>query len=125
MKCPKWLLDAMEKEEAVTCWCWNDEKKTGSKMAIVGFRVGFALSFITVEGKYYFHAEPYKEPEHEFNPFEKVLVRDHDNQVWGIEFFERELHRDTFRYCCMTDSWSYCIPYEGNENLLGTTNDPE
>ena len=62
----------------------------------------------------------------EFQPFEKVLVRYSVNQTWCIDFFERMVSdcRDDY-YKCMTSTWRFFIPYEGNEHLLGTTNNVE
>ena len=54
---------------------------------------------------------------YEFKPFDKVLVRDYDSEVWSIDLFA-EKERDD-KYICMTSSWKQCIPYEGNEHLLG------
>lgn len=66
-------------------------------------------------------------PEHKFEPFEKVLVRDADKYEWKIDIFEREdlTEDDKFKYICLVSCWNYCIPYKGNEHLLGTTNNPE
>ena len=59
-------------------------------------------------------------------PFEsKVLVRDYDIQIWIPTFWGRYLGDDT-NYCNYLTSngcYKYCIPYEGNEHLLGTKND--
>nr|DAR11348.1 MAG TPA: hypothetical protein [Caudoviricetes sp.] len=55
-------------------------------------------------------------------PFDKVLVRDVDDDEWVCDFFSHIDERDLF-YCAGT--WfKQCIPYEGNEHLLGTTNKP-
>lgn len=61
----------------------------------------------------------------DFKPFDKVLVRDNVNETWITDFFER-LQDDShvFHYKCMFSIWKFCIPYEGNEHLLGTTNNP-
>lgn len=65
-------------------------------------------------------------PKHEFHPFEKVLVRDFRSDVWESDFFSRKTSNDTeLKYMCLTASWRFCIPYEGNEHLLGTTNSQE
>lgn len=66
-------------------------------------------------------------PEHKFGPFEKVLVRDTDKCKWKIDIFEREdlTGDDEFKYVCLVSSWKNCIPYKGNEHLLGTTNNPD
>lgn len=55
----------------------------------------------------------------ELKPFDKVLVRDGDDDEWVCDFFSHIDERDLF-YCVGT--WfKQCIPYEGNEHLLGTT----
>ncbi|MFA5659362.1 MAG: hypothetical protein WC900_08770 [Oscillospiraceae bacterium] len=123
MNCPEWLLDAMKRDEPVDCWVWNNQKADKVRRVVYGFELlGFPFR---ADGGVFAHAEPYKEPEHEFKPFEKVLVRDKINQIWSTDFFERHINRSEFSYCCMTDSWEYCIPYEGNEEFLGSTNNPE
>lgn len=58
-------------------------------------------------------------------PFDKVLVRDSDEKYWSINLFGF-YNEITKQYCCMGNTdigWDECIPYEGNEHLLGTTND--
>lgn len=57
-----------------------------------------------------------------FMPFDKVLVRDNEGQLWNANYFSyyRENSKD-FLYACMDNPYRYCIPYEGNEHLLGTT----
>ncbi len=62
-------------------------------------------------------------PKVEFKPFQKVLARDHNTQMWEAEFFG--FKSDKGFYHCVGGSWKYCIPYEGNEHLLGTTKDVE
>lgn len=67
----------------------------------------------------------------EFKPFDKVLVRNTDTEEWFPGFFEK--YDSTWNYPyhimnrrSMTDfAFKQCIPYEGNEHLLGTTKDVE
>lgn len=59
----------------------------------------------------------------ELKPFDKVLVRDFESQAWRVSFFGYK-DRDSY-YCCNGCSWNQCIPYIGNESLLGTTKDVE
>lgn len=55
-------------------------------------------------------------------PFEsRVLVRDIDHYEWEGAIFGR-YDGNSFFTIGGTD-WKYCIPYEGNEHLLGTTDD--
>ncbi len=96
----------------------NDEQKT---------------LFIAAAEKYYggkynpetLHVEPVKvvEPKCSFKPFDKVLVRCNEDSVWRCELFS---HYNTFNkqcpYVCLSSVYKYCIPYEGNQHLLGTTN---
>lgn len=53
-------------------------------------------------------------------PFDKVLVRDFDNETWEIDFFSKLLDGKHFK--CLDLSYVQCIPYEGNEHLFDTTN---
>lgn len=62
-------------------------------------------------------------PKVELKPFDKVLVRDFESQAWQVSFFGYK-DRDSC-YCCNGCSWNQCIPYIGNESLLGTTKDVE
>ena len=58
-------------------------------------------------------------------PFEsRVLVRDYDNRMWIPTFWGKRLEDDSnCSYLTTNGCYKYCIPYEGNEHLLGTTND--
>lgn len=58
-----------------------------------------------------------------FKPFDKVLVRNEDGQVWCANYFSHYKNdTDTnYPYVCIDKRYNYCIPYEGNERLLGTT----
>lgn len=62
--------------------------------------------------------------EHQFKPFEKVLVRDSFDDVWRASFFSH-IKEDDGRYVTTCLTWRFCVPYEGNEHLLGTTNNVE
>lgn len=65
-------------------------------------------------------------PKVELKPFEKVLCRDGVGKEWHIDLFESVLTDNSeYNYKCMVNVWKICIPYEGNEYLLGTTNDPK
>lgn len=52
-------------------------------------------------------------------PFDKVLVRDSKSSKWRANLFSHKNIDEP--YYCVYASWNYCIPYEGNEHLLGTT----
>lgn len=64
---------------------------------------------------------------HQFKPFDKVLVRDYDNEEWQCNIISHinENPDDDYTYDCIYSRWKQCIPYEGNEHLLNTTNKPE
>jgi hypothetical protein len=65
-----------------------------------------------------------KEPE--FKPFDRVLVRDALDGRWSIDFFSGyRTGQEKYPYLCYSTFYRYCIPYEGNEHLLGTTEDVE
>ena len=64
---------------------------------------------------------------YKFKPFDKVLVRNEDNELWNIQFFGYydESAKDVAPYICLgnstciADTFKQCIPFEGNEKLLG------
>ena len=63
----------------------------------------------------------------ELKPFDKVLVRDGKDEIWEPAFFFRYLSQFSgYNYQTVGGEWRvYCIPYIGNESLLGTTKDME
>lgn len=64
--------------------------------------------------------EPVK-PECPFKPFDKVLARDTDEHTWRANYFSHYSNDPEYPYTCTNGLYRYCIPYEGNEHLLGTT----
>ena len=64
--------------------------------------------------------------EHEFKPFDKVLVRNYEDDNWDIEFFQEIGGEDIdYEFVCLSGCFNFCVPYEGNEELLGTSNSPK
>ena len=57
----------------------------------------------------------------ELKPFDKVLVRDSKSDYWRATLFSHI--NENGCYYCVWAGWIYCIPYEGNEHLLGTNKD--
>ena len=56
-----------------------------------------------------------------FKPFDKVLTKSGEHREWRPKFFS---HYEWPHYITTDGSDNYsCIPYEGNEHLLGTTKD--
>lgn len=62
-------------------------------------------------------------PKVELKAFDKVLVRNDKEDQWSANIFSYQI-RDMY-HCLGECYWKYCIPYEGNEYLLGTTKDME
>ena len=63
---------------------------------------------------------------HEFNPFDKVLVRDFVEDNWDINLFQEIVGEDIdYQFVCLSGCFNFCVPYEGNEELLGTSNSPK
>lgn len=92
--------------------------------------------FIAAAEKYYggkynpktLQVEPVKvvEPKCSFKPFDKVLVRDSEDCVWKAGYFSNYDEGDvSLPYICVGSLYKLCIPYEGNEYLLGTDKSPE
>lgn len=115
---------------------WGKEKETCPTECFSKVADEERAEFIAAAEKYYggqynpetLHVEPVKvvEPKCSFKPFDKVLVRCNEDSVWRCELFS---HYNTFKkqcpYVCLSSVYKYCIPYEGNQHLLGTTNNPK
>lgn len=63
-----------------------------------------------------------QESKHQFKPFDRVLARDSDDEFWFSEQFGHIDSDGTF--ICCGKKYSQCIPYEGNEHLLGKKINP-
>ena len=57
-----------------------------------------------------------------FQPFDRVLVRDNDGCTWEAALYS---HLKGDRHIVACGGWSQCIPYEGNEHLVGTNQAPD
>ena len=66
-----------------------------------------------------------EKPKCEFKPFDKVLGRNEKDGVWEADLFSHYREESQYPFRCIGFSRKYCIPYEGNEHLLGTTDNFE
>lgn len=65
-------------------------------------------------------------PKVELKPFDNVLVRHQKTEEWRANIFSHTDKTDEYLdYVCVNGRWEFCISYEGNESLLGTTKDVE
>lgn len=62
------------------------------------------------------------ESEIKLKPFDQVLVRDRDEDPWEINMYGRYISNTCYVYRCINGDFCQCVPYKGNEKLLGTTN---
>lgn len=60
-------------------------------------------------------------PKYIFKPFDKVLVRQSDKNDWRVAFYSHFNEEENLHVTAWL-SWYQCIPYEGNEHLVGTSN---
>lgn len=105
-----------------------DEEVVCDTDCFVKAREGERVAFIANAEKHYkgkynpdtLQVEPVK-PTCPFKPFDKVLVRDNDEGEWYANYFSHYKENNDCPYVCIDNSYIYCIPYEGNEHLLGTT----
>lgn len=56
-----------------------------------------------------------------FKPFDKVLVRNMNTQSWRCGLYSHYIDGKEWPFMVNDSSYKHCIPYEGNEHLLGTT----
>lgn len=60
-----------------------------------------------------------------FKPYDRVLVRDLDDQVWIPNIFVHFKEGKKYQYQCLDNCYVQCIHYEGNEHLYNTTDAPD
>ena len=109
---------------------YDEDKKTACKKAIEEEKKFLAEKIIKVEDsrkidiiKRYLSEYEYlldEMPKRDFKPFERVLVRRTNQERWKLHLFSRESGEDNKYECLGGVGFSQCIPYEGNEHLLGT-----
>ena len=62
---------------------------------------------------------------HQFEPFNPVLVRDHDTHPWRTSFFSHYMPKHTSKaYVCTCGTFNQCIPYNNKTAHLVGTNEP-
>lgn len=86
---------------------------------IVEYKSG-GVSYANIEFQEDWELVPDKFEITTLNPFDKVLVRQNDSGKWSIDFFGG--YAEGFYYTTGSSMYIQCIPYKGNEELRGTTN---
>ena len=136
-----WVDDEFTEFNATINLCkkdnfWSKEKETCPTECFSKVADEERAEFIAAAEKHYggrynpktLRVDPVKvsKPMCSFKPFQKVLVRCNEDRVWRCELFS---HYNTFNkqfpYVRLSSVYKYCIPYEGNQHLLGTTNNPK
>lgn len=95
----------IEESNAAQIYIYNIEEKIGGKLDLKTLEI--------------------EKPKCKFKPFDKVLGRNEKDDVWEADLFSRYREESQYPFRCIGYSRKYCIPYEGNEHLLGTRNNPE
>lgn len=95
----------IEESNAAQIYIYNIEEKNGGKLDLKTLEI--------------------EKPKCEFKTFDKVLGRNEKDDVWEADLFSRYREESQYPFRCIGFSRKYCIPYEGNEHLLGTRNNPE
>lgn len=65
-----------------------------------------------------------KKQKSQFKPFEKVLVRDSESDEWECTFYSHFDSKSRYPHSTTSGIYDMCIPFEGNEHLVGTTKNP-
>ena len=83
------------------------------------------FSFIQFSSEDSYELVPNKFDISTLKAYDKVLVRDTNEQVWVADLFSHVLDRPLggYTFACVGHYPNQCIPYLGNEHLLGTNND--
>lgn len=83
--------------------------------------------YITLENEKLYELVPNKFDISTLKPFDKVLARDKYPEFWTANFYSHHFKNSDKPFICTgwseLNEYKQCIPYEGNEHLLGTNND--
>ena len=87
----------------------------------------------SINGKYWFSDVSSSDlfievPAPQFQPFDRVLVRDDhtkEPEEWRCSLYSHYSDEYGGHMCADGVYHDYCIPYEGNEHLVGTTDEPK
>ena len=82
--------------------------------------------FVPIEDQDDYELVPNKFDITTLKPFDKVLVRNKSNEVWTANFYSHYDATSDKPFICVgwseMNEYRYCIPYDVNKELLGTTN---
>lgn len=116
------------------CFSWDEETDKKDNAAYPFLYVSReGMKFTFGDNMEYFQLDESKEIPAEyildtmfcdFNPFDRVLVRDHPEDAWRCDLFSHTDDNDPNPFYCVGNIWKDCIPFEGNEHLMGTTDKP-
>ena len=115
----------------IICWdkecCGSDNQPIVALLRYVPNSDGEFCRLYTVKGKAkgenlsdLFLEVPDDTPQ--FQPYDKVLARRIKSDKWSCTFYS---HFEGEHHNCMGILFKHCIPYEGNEHLVGTTDEPK
>lgn len=119
------------KNARIICWDMKNEHHTPI-VALIDNKQREEFYIYSEAGEYDFGSYPMRnlvleipDNEPQFKPFDKVLVRDSDDEEWTCAIFSHTTNLEQ-PYACVGNIFVYqCIPYEGNEDLVGTINKPK
>ena len=82
-------------------------------------------AYISFKHQDYYELMPNKFDINTLKPFEsRVLVRDYNSEKWRVSFWGCLVdNNEDFKHDTVRGNYKQCIPYEGNEHLLGKTDD--
>ena len=123
----KVLRKAQSKEMGwPTAWASDMDKMIGNEYTVVEIFNGvYHLDSLYWFPFFVLEKIESAKPAHEFKPFDKVLVRDGNDATWKVDLFSHFKEVHDYKYQCVGNHWNLCIPYEGNEHLVGTAGTPE
>lgn len=130
---------------------WNAEKKILEKLIVPKFKVGDKVkeikgnrkgTIINIYGNSFYeinrtegfsHVNIANQDEWELvpnkfdistlKPFDKVLGRSTTDGIWRCDFLFNIKENGIIKYECIAYCYKYCIPFEGNEHLIGKQDD--
>ena len=99
----------------------NGTNRLSKEITLASIEARNKFYSILVREGYIYDKEQHKVVRQEFKPFDKVLVKNNSEDPWKTDIYLNDLEDAYGHYRCTTGHYKLCIPYKGNEYLLGET----
>ena len=108
-------------DDALKIYNNNGTNRLSKEITLASIEARNKFYSTLVREGYIYDKKQHKLVRQEFKPFNKVLVKNNSKDHWKADIYLNYVENIYCHYRCTTGCYKLCIPYEGNEYLLGKT----